>query len=496
MLPSSRLVCAGCGRPADPTDPAPFRCAGEHPGDEIDHVLRRELGPVASAARDAARTLFADPEPNPFLRYRQLLHSDATAIAAGSSDAERAATIRALDAAVAEVDGRGFRATPMRSHPALADALGLGPQGEVWVKDETGNVSGSHKARHFFGLQLWLSTHQNGDRHQPPRDSSDRGINAFDRDKGCLSPSEAPLAVASCGNAALAAAVVARAVGRRLAVFIPPDASPAVVERLRSLGADLAVCPRRAGESGDPCYLRYREAVAAGAVPFSCQGNENALVIEGGKTLAWEMVSDLLHDGRSLDHLVIQVGGGALASASSQALLEAHALGVLPRLPRLHTVQTVAAHPLERAYERVVARLIASPGVGEAAPAEPLARATWIRDCLPATAIADVLHYAATHRGSFMRPWESTPASVAHGILDDETYDWLAVLDGMLRTGGVPVLADEATLVEANRLAGRATGIAADETGTSGLAGALTLARTSAFAPGEHVALLFTGVRR
>ena len=54
-----------------------------------------------------------------------------------------------------------------------------------------------------------------------------RGRRAVER------PARAPLAIASCGNAALAAAVVARAADRRLRVFIPPDADPAVVARLR-----------------------------------------------------------------------------------------------------------------------------------------------------------------------------------------------------------------------------------------------------------------------
>jgi len=31
-----------------------------------------------------------------------------------------------------------------------------------------------------------------------------------------------------------------------------------------------------------------------------------------------------------------------------------------------------------------------------------------------------------------MWPWEETPRSVAHGILDDETYDWLAIVKGIM----------------------------------------------------------------
>ena len=106
------------------------------------------------------------------------------------------------------------------------------------------------------------------------------------------------------------------------------------------------------------------------------------------------------------------------------------------------------------------------------------------------------LAYAAHHRSAFMWPWESEPRSVAHGILDDETYDWLAVVRGMLITGGSPILVDEAMLVEANDVARATTGIEADHTGTAGLAGLMELVRQGSVGPMESVGVLFTGHRR
>ncbi len=52
-----------------------------------------------------------------------------------------------------------------------------------------------------------------------------------------------------------------------------------------------------------------------------------------------------------------------------------------------------------------------------------------------------------------MWPWETEPVSLAHGILDDETYDWLAVVRAMLLTGGRSVVVDEDTIEAANQLA-------------------------------------------
>jgi threonine synthase len=95
-----------------------------------------------------------------------------------------------------------------------------------------------------------------------------------------------------------------------------------------------------------------------------------------------------------------------------------------------------------------------------------------------------------------MWPWVETPHSVAHGILDDETYDWQAVVAGMLRTGGAPIVVDEATLHAANDLARASTGIDVDHTGSSGLAGLLQLARSGALKPDENVVVVFSGITR
>jgi threonine synthase len=91
---------------------------------------------------------------------------------------------------------------------------------------------------------------------------------------------------------------------------------------------------------------------------------------------------------------------------------------------------------------------------------------------------------AIAHRSQFMWPWESAPHSIATGILDDETYDWAAVLRGVLSTGGSVITVSEDELREANRIAG--DGVSA--TGSAGLAGALSMRCGD-----ESVGVLFTG---
>ncbi len=474
----TRLRCAACGHVVPADEPRPYRCprAGT---DDGDHVLWRELPPEAVGSPAAARSIFLDPEPNPFVRYRRLFHSYHRGLAGGLDDTEFVELVRRLDAKVAGVDGRGFRETPFGPADGLAGRLGVA-SGALWIKDETGNVSGSHKARHFMGVMLWIEVARRLGLEAAPVDGR-------------------PLAVASCGNAAVAAAVLARAGGRPLEVFVPPEATPSVIARLTALRSRLVACPRDGEGGGDPCFRRLREAVADGALPFTCQGTENALVTEGGATLVWEMLSVLLRVGRDLDHLFVQVGGGALAGSCVQALLDAGRLGLIERLPRIHTVQTRGAFPLRRAWERLAARVLGGrelefePGMHGLRESWQVAARMLDRD---PPAVAAALRHAASHRSRFMWPWEEEPRSLARGILDDETYDWLLVMEGMLATGGVPVVVAEGTLRRARRLARGATGIPVDATGAAGLAGYLTLLRAGLLTGRDHTAVLFTGRSR
>ena len=186
-------------------------------------------------------------------------------------------------------------------------------------------------------------------------------------------------------------------------------------------------------------YAANTEAVAAGAVPFAVQGPENAWCRDGGRTIGWELALqyEVAQSTREhpalLDRLFVQVGGGALASCAwSGAADQAN-------VPTLHAVQAEGCAPLVRAWQR-------------------------------ANSLAGGVAAAGAHWRECMVPWESEPASLADGILDDETYDWIGVLDGMADTGGSPVVASEEHIVEAHRLARELTDINVSPTGSAGLA--------------------------
>ena len=241
MIPQHHYVsCTGCGTRVHAYDSTTFACPNRDCMPEVNHILQKKHV-ITSALWQRSQL---EDSRNPFVRYRHRLLGYHRALNAHHTDIDYLERIAQLDGALAAIDGTGFTETPLTVETGLAEAIGLDPQQKLFVKNETHNVAGSHKARHLFGVLLNLS-------------------------KEAL---KKPFAIASCGNAALAAAVVSKAAGAHLEVYIPTDAEPAVVERLKALGATLHICERREGELGAPCYLRSLDAVKNGAIPFTCQG--------------------------------------------------------------------------------------------------------------------------------------------------------------------------------------------------------------------------------
>ncbi len=405
----------------------PFRCPNATASDR-----HHALGIV-----DEPRPVDLGSHEQPFVAADAHLAWAACADANGMDADRRRALVLETDDAVRAVDGTGFHVTPFGRSAVLSDELGFDADGGIWVKDETGSVGGSQKARFLFSIMLHL------------RAAEELGV-LTDRP---------PLAIASCGNAALAAATLAKAVDWPIDVYVPTWMSDGFGNRLDQLGASVHRSERRAGDPpGDPAMMRFREAVDAGAIPFTVQGPENALCLDGGRTLGWEIADQLRRDGHEwLDGLFVQVGGGAFASATFTALA---ASGLdIPTFP----VQTEGCAPLDRALQRAAERGIVDVGF---------------------------------HWDELMSVWDA-PTSLADGILDDETYDWVDVAHSLRIAGGASVVAAESTVVEAHELAIHA-GFDASPTGTAGLAGLLHLLETDPdrFDESSRLAIVMSGVMR
>jgi threonine synthase len=93
-----------------------------------------------------------------------------------------------------------------------------------------------------------------------------------------------------------------------------------------------------------------------------------------------------------------------------------------------------------------------------------------------------------------MWPWENVEPSLADGILDDETYDWVGVCNAMADSGGSPIVCSEQHIVDAYALAHKVTTINVSPTGSAGLAGVLAMRPN--IADDERVVVVFSGVRR
>ncbi|MHB1089582.1 MAG: PLP-dependent lyase/thiolase [Ilumatobacteraceae bacterium] len=434
MMAAQKAVswrCAVCGTRVAIDQALQWRCPNAC-AEDWHHVLH---------VQESISPLRGTGDPNPYLAFRSSLAWDAFAAAHGLSETERDALIRDIDNRIATVAGTGFRTTPYGRNDALSDALGFTAAGGVWIKDETHNVAGSHKARHLFTELLHLLVAERVGATSW-RASADRP----------------PLAIASCGNAAFAAATLARSVQWPLRVFVPMQADDALIALLESLDAHIVRCPRRENDPpGDPCVHRFREEVAQGAIPFGVQGPENAWCLDGGRTIGWEIAdAEEKISGPPLDRFFVQIGGGAFAACAAAGLF---AGGIRPRL---HAVQAQGCAPLARAWN--------------------LAGAT------------GGVRNAGSRWSQCMWPWEEVPSSLADGILDDETYDWIAVCNAMADSGGSPVVASEQHIMEAYALAHRATTIDVSATGTAGLAGVLAIRHE--MADDERVAVVFSGVRR
>jgi threonine dehydratase len=394
--------CAVCGTEVGIETPFTWRCPQASPEDPH-HILQ-----IVDAGPD---TPLLD-DPNPLIRFGPRLAWWRWARAHGLSDEDCAALTR-------EVAG-DFRVTPYRQDPILSGELGA----EVFVKDETGSVAGSQKSRHLASILLHL------------RAAEILGVIT----------QRAPLAIASCGNAALAAATLAARVGWPIQVFVPEWMDPAYGRRLAELGPQITTCKRETGDPpGDPALHRFRVAVATGAIPFSVQGPENAYCLDAGRTMGWEIAED---PAGPPDAVFVQVGGGAFASCLGAGL---------GAEVQLWAVQAEGCAPLARAWQR----------------------STQWED-------------PTQHWAEIMTPWDS-PHSVADGILDDETYDWIGVMQAMRASGGGPVVASEQQIREANSLA-RAAGYQVSHTGSAGLAG--LLARAETLRPTDRVAVVMSGVAR
>ena len=169
--------------------------------------------------------------------------------------------------------GRLIRETPLERSPFLSDHSG----GEIWLKLENQQITGSFKARGALNKLLQLSEEERG-----------RGIVA-----------------ASSGNHAQGVGYAARMLGIVATIVVPSNTPKVKLEAIRRFGVELVV---RGDEYMEAERLARRIEREEGR-PF-ISGYNDLDVVAGQGTVGLEMMEAM----PDLDVVLVPVGGGGLIS--------------------------------------------------------------------------------------------------------------------------------------------------------------------------------------
>jgi threonine synthase len=206
--------------------------------------------------------------------------------------------------------GEGF--TPLVPAPRLGAALGLP---HLFIKDESGNPTGSFKAR---GLAVAVSM-----------------AKALGATAVCLP---------SAGNAGSALAAYAARAGLEAHVFVPTDVAPVFVMETASYGAVVHPVDGLISDAGRQCALLARERGW-----YECATLKEPYRVEGKKTMGYELAEQL---GWTLpDAILYPTGGGTGIVGMWKAFQELETMGFIgPARPRLYAVQPDGCAPIVKAF--------------------------------------------------------------------------------------------------------------------------------------------------
>lgn len=228
-------------------------------------------------------------------------------------------------AAASRIEG-DVRRTPLWRLPGAQLGLDLA---EVWLKLEHLQLGGSFKARGMFNRLRALPV--------PP----------------------AGVVVASGGNAGIAVACAARALGVPCEVFLPEVSSSAKRAALAALGATVTVQGAAYAQALDACLQRQQQTGA-----LLMHAYDQPEVVLGAGTLA----AEIEHDAGAPDRVLVSVGGGGLiAGVAAWCGTRCRVEALEPELaPTLHAARSAGA-PVDVAVSGIAADSLGARRIGQIA---------------------------------------------------------------------------------------------------------------------------------
>jgi len=203
--------------------------------------------------------------------------------------------------------------TPLVPAPRLGGAIGLR---NVSIKDESGNPTGSFKAR---GLAVAVSK------------AIELGVREF--------------VIPTAGNAGGALAAYATRANVSAHVYMPSDAPPANQHEVRAFGAELVLVEGLISDAGKRAA---QEAAKHGW--FDVSTFKEPYRLEGKKTMGFELAEHF--GGRLPDVILYPTGGGTGLVGMWKAFEEMEAMGWIGSArPRMVSVQAAGCAPVVRAIE-------------------------------------------------------------------------------------------------------------------------------------------------
>ena len=296
--------------------------------------------------------------------------------------------------------------TPILEVPRLAGWAGLR---RLWVKDEGRNPTASFKDR-----------------------ASAVGV------ARALAVRARVVACASTGNAASSLAGAAASVGLPAIIFVPRQAPEPKVAQLLIFGARVI---RVQGSYDETWELCQRACTRHGW--YNRNAAVNPSLLEGKKSCGLEIAEQT---GDSVpDWVVVSVGDGCTLAGTWKGLVQMHALGFIPRLPRVLGVQARGARPVFDAFREN-------------------------RDLVPGPA-----------------------ETLADSICVGHPRNWRKALAAVRESGGTYVAVEDEAILEAMREAGRLSGVFGEPAGVASLAGLRQAVEEGIVGPRDRVLAVVTG---